>query len=180
MKKIIVFLTAIVAISISAVLIGNYFFVAKPLNEVIAADPRNQGIEVRTRYGDYYKPSVLVFDLKNVSATNSSADVFRIFLRYAEVMKEKDFDRVLLSFRGDPKFQLTGDYFKKLGVEFEVQNPVYTMRTFTENVYKIDGSKAFGTWTGGLLGVLNKQMEDFNAFHQQWYRDDVVAELKGK
>ena len=181
MKKIIVFIIVMVAISISAVLVwGNYFILTKPLHEVIAADSRNEGVEVRARYGDYYKSSILVFDLKNVSATNSSADVFRVFLKYAEKMKEKDFDSVLLSFKGNPKFQLKGDYFKKLGVEFEAQNPVYTIRTFPENVYTVDGSKAFGTWTGGLLGVLGKQMDDFNAFHQQWYRDEVVTELQEK
>ena len=180
MKKIIVSITTIVTISILSVLIGNYLFVEKPLHEVIAADPRNKGIEVRTRYGDYYKPSVLVFDLKNVSEENSSADVFRVFLKYAEIMKERNFDNVILSFRGNPKFQLKGDYFKKLGVEFEVQNPIYTIRTFSENVYKIDGSNAFSTWIGGMLGVLKNQMEDFNTFHQQWYRDEVVAEPQGK
>jgi len=41
------------------------------------------------------------------------------------------------------------------------------------DVYTPDGKKAFGTWTGGLLGVLSKQMEDFGEFHEKWYVEDM-------
>ena len=61
-----------------------------------------------------------------------------------------------------------------LGQEYEKQNPVYTMRTFPENVYGVDGTQAFGSWTGGLLGVLGKQMGDFSELHKQWYIADLT------
>ena len=83
---------------------------------------------------------------------------------------------VKLSHAGNEKFRITGEYFKKLGLEFGEQNPVYTIRTMPQNLYKPDGTAAFGTWTGGVLGVLNNQMEDFNEFHRQWY----VSDLAGK
>jgi len=56
-----------------------------------------------------------------------------------------------------------------------MQNPVYTMRTFPQNVYALDGSPAFETWSGGLLGVLGKQLEDFSEFHKQWYLNEISA-----
>ena len=40
------------------------------------------------------------------------------------------------------------------------------MRTFPENLYRPDGQKAFGTWIGGLLGLLAKQIKDFTEFHK--------------
>jgi hypothetical protein len=43
------------------------------------------------------------------------------------------------------------------------------MRTFPKHVYKPDGKNAFGSWTGGLLGALGKEMDDFSEFHKQWY-----------
>lgn len=61
-----------------------------------------------------------------------------------------------------------------MGVEYGTQNPVYTMRTFPENLYRPDGTAAFGTWTGGLFGVLGKQMEDFIEFHKQWYVNELA------
>ena len=48
------------------------------------------------------------------------------------------------------------------------------MRTFPENVYALDGAKAFPSWTGGLIGVTGKQMEDFAEFHKQWYIYDLT------
>ena len=67
------------------------------------------------------------------------------------------------------KFVLEGDYFQTLGKEYGTQNPVYTMRTFPEKLYSPDGQRAFGRWSGGLLGIVGKQMEDFTEFHKQWY-----------
>ena len=49
-----------------------------------------------------------------------------------------------------------------------VQNPVYLIRTLPEKLYKPTGEGAFGQWTGGLLGVLGKQMDDANTAAKQW------------
>jgi len=53
------------------------------------------------------------------------------------------------------------------------------MRTFPENLLKPDGSRAYQTWTGGLLGVVGKQVEDFNDFHRQWWLGDLTAAAAG-
>jgi len=151
----------------------NYFTVAKPLSEVLESEARNSGINMLAHYGHYIQPTVLAIDIRHVSGEKSAADVFRVFLQYASKLKEKSFDTVLLQSNGKTKFVLEGDYFKELGDEYGAQNPVYTMRTFTEHVYTPEGKKAFGTWTGGLLGVLNKQMEDFGEFHKKWYVEDM-------
>lgn len=151
----------------------NYFTVAKPLSDVLESEARNSGINMRAHYGRYIQPKVLAIDMHHVSGDKSAADVFRVFLQYSSRLKGKSFDNVLLQSKGKTKFVLEGDYFKELGEEYGAQNPVYTMRTFTEHVYTPEGKKAFGTWTGGLLGVLNKQMEDFGEFHKKWYVEDM-------
>lgn len=68
---------------------------------------------------------------------------------------------------------LKGDYFQTIGLEYGVQNPVYTLRTLPENVYTLEGKQAFGSWTGGWLGVVGKQMEDLNEFHRLWFMSDL-------
>lgn len=118
---------------------------------------------------------MLVIDLRKVSGTNSPADVTRVLLQIAQSQKSKTFNQVTLAHQGNPKFILKGDYFQTLGIEFGEQNPVYTMRTLPENIYRLDGTAAFGTWTGGLIGVLGKQMEDFSDFHKQWYIADLAS-----
>ena len=60
-------------------------------------------------------------------------------------------------------------------MEYGIQNPVYTLRSLPQNVYNLDGTQAFSTWTGGLIGVVGKQMEDLSEFHKQWYINDLAT-----
>ena len=144
------------------------------MNEVIESDSRNKGIEVSVYYGD--NQLILVYDLKAISSENSMADVFRVFLQFAEKVKSYKFDKVELAFREKVKFIINGDYFQNLGKEYSYQNPIYTMRTFPENLMNPDGSRAYPKWTGRWLGVSKKQIEDFNDFHKKWYLEDLLKE----
>lgn len=150
----------------------NYFTLTKPLDSVLKSDYRNNGIEVSAHYENYVNPNVLVFDIKNIDLKNSAADVFRVFLQYSSELKTKSFDKIILSSKGQPKFYILGSHFTEIGREYGTQNPVYIVRTFPENVYKMNGSKAFDSWTGGVLGVSTKQLEDFNDFSKKWFIDD--------
>lgn len=160
----------VVLLSITAL---NYFAVKAPVDQVIDADVRNHGVRVWVHYRHFVDISGLVFDLRSISSENSMADVFRTFLQAAKGLRGSEFRAVVLSFRGTPKFLLEGSYFKKLGEEYDSQNPVYTMRTFASNLYRVDGSKAYPEWTGGWLGVLQKEMEQFNEFHKEWYLSEL-------
>lgn len=170
-------ITKIIPICVLALIISiyafNYLSLQKKMNEVISQDYRNKGISVAVHYKNYFNLHKLVYNLDGLEGSNSKIDVFRVFLQFAEKMSSKRFNYVILSTKGDIKFYLNGDYFNKLGVEYSTQNPAYTMRTFPENLYKPTGEKAFPTWSGGILGVFPKQMEDFNSFHDQWYWADL-------
>ena len=173
MKKSLWFLGFVAAAGLAVAGI-NYVQCQLPLHQVAAADPRNEGISARAHLKYGVVPSTLVFDLRELAPENSMADVFRVFLQYAQAMQVSKFERVELAYRGETRFLLKGEYFAQLGAELGQQNPVYTMRTFTEHVYAPDGKAAFGNWTGGWLGVLGKQLEDFNEFHRRWYLNDLA------
>lgn len=158
-----------VLVIIGVVALWNYTTVYRPVSQVLSSDPRNAGIEVRMHYQWFLNPGVLVYDLREVPGSKSPADVTRTLLQSAHHLKERSFDSIILSFQGEPRFMLTGDYFQTLGSQFGIQNPVYTLRTLPENIYTMEGGKAFSTWTGGLLGVTNRQMEDLNEFHRRWF-----------
>lgn len=168
------YLAAALVTGVLCIALANYFLVHRAVQQALESDGRNQGISVNAHYQYFIVPSVLVIDLRKVSDTNSPSDVTRVLLQIAQVQKEKTFDQVTLAHRGKSKFMLKGEYFKNLGIEFGQQNPVYTIRTLPENIYNLDGTAVFGTWTGGWLGVLGKQMEDFNNFHKQWYIEDLT------
>lgn len=173
-KKILGAIGVLVAV-LATVFGANYLILQSPMSKVLNADPRNKEVNVSVHFGKYINPSEIIFDLRDVSGSNSPADITRILLQYAQEIKEKKLERVILAFRGTHKFQLKGLFFQTLGEEYETQNPVYTIRTFPENVYELDGTPAFGTWTGGLLGVVGKQIDEFNDFHKQWYLSDMAG-----
>jgi hypothetical protein len=47
-----------------------------------------------------------------------------------------------------------------------------------EHVYALDGTPAFGTWTGGWLGVMGKQLDDSNEFHKQWWVNEALGDFQ--
>lgn len=174
MKKSILALSFLTILFVASVFGFNYFTLSKPISEVIESDFRNKDIQVSVHYENYVNSNVLVFDVSNIRMTHSAADIFRVFWSYSNKLKDKSFDKVILSSKGKAKFYILGKHFKNLGNEYGIQNPIYTIRTFPENVYKLDGIKAFGEWTGGLLGVTQKQLEDFNEMSRKWFLDDAL------
>jgi hypothetical protein len=174
-KRSITLTVLLLCLTVTAVWGWNYSALRGPLAKVLGDDSRNDGIEARAHFGSYIQPSILFFDLTSVETGKAPADVFRVLLQLAAAVKERKFERVVLAHRGVPKFYLEGAYFHQLGEEYSVQNPVFTMRTFPEHLLRPDGSRAFEQWSGGWLGVLNKQLVDFGEFHKQWYVNDMAA-----
>lgn len=157
----------------------NYLHLQRVVAQVEDGDSRNNGVEVFAHYKYFVNPNVLVYDLRDVAGTSSPVDVTRVLLQFAERQKDRQFANVELTFKGDDKFVMEGDYFRKLGQEYSTQNPAYTLRTLPQHLFRPDGSRAFGEWSGGFLGVLTRQMEDFSSWHRAWYIDDLAASVKG-
>lgn len=154
----------------------NYFSLQRHMNAVLSNDSRNKGVKVLVHYKWLINPTEIKYDLRDISGENSALDVNRVMLQFSEKIKNKEFKKVYLSYKGKDKFFLKGDYFQNIGKEYEYQNPIYTLRTMPENVYLLNGEHAYGTWEGGWLGVMNKQMEDLNTFAKDWYLGDMLKE----
>lgn len=173
MRKTIVILLLVVSSAAAA----NLFWVTLPSFERLSADPRNAKVTIvpYLRWG--VDPSTLVVDLWTIDGEASMADVDRCLLDIAAALKDRSFTSVELAHRTSVRFRMTGSYFKTLGTERDWQNPVYTMRTMPENMRTPEGMPAFGQWTGGMLGVLNKQMEDHQTLHRRWWLDDMIGRI---
>ena len=161
-----------------AVVSWNYVSVGYPVASHLAEDPRNNKVSLWTYHQYGLIPSVLVVDLRRVEDQAAAADVLRVLFQSAEGLKDAKFERVVLAYKGSAKLMMEGAYFRQIGQEFEFQNPIYLMRTLPENIYKLDGSPAYGTWTGGLLGVVGKQMEDLGEFSKDWYLRDLALDAR--
>lgn len=174
MKKIILILVIII---VGVIGYGVYinFDIQNNINQIIKEDSRNQGIEVKVSYNSIFDKKKIIYDIKSISGDKSVMDVFRVFLQFSNKVKNKEFENITLSCKGQKKFKIEGDYFKTLGMEYEEQNPMYTIRTFPENVFNLDNTAAYSQWTGGILGVLEKQMEDFSDFNNKWYVEQLSS-----
>lgn len=172
MKKLINVLVIIVLL-VGALWLGNYLLIAKPVQNKITADPRNQGIALSGHYRYYVLPTSLVLNLTEVEGSHTRLDVLRTVLQASEVLKDKSFNEVILAFKGTGKFKIGGDYFKELGQTYDTQNPLYTVRTFAEHVTDMKGVKPYGQLQGGVFGVLAGGMEQFSDFSKKWYGHDL-------
>lgn len=177
MKKLFWTIGTFVIIAIG-IYIFNFATIIQPTMNKINEDNRNDGISLDVHYKFYVIPNTLEFNLKNVPSDKAAADIFRVFLQTSSTLKDKNFDKVELKYKGTLKFILNGDYYKQLGSEFEEQNPIYTMRTLPENLYNPNGEPSYSKWEGGMFGVLGKQMEDFNDFNRKWYMDEMINEIQ--
>tara|TARA_B100000927_G_scaffold47009_1_gene34213 strand:+ start:290 stop:796 length:507 start_codon:yes stop_codon:yes gene_type:complete len=155
------------------ILLLNYVSLSMPANLALNEDTRNAGVHTWIHYEYFINPSTLVIDLRNVDADKSSVDVFRVLFQIAEEFEGRDFSKVYLSSKGKKKFYIQGAYFEELGSSYSYQNPMYLLRTFPENTFSINGTKAFSTWTGGAFGVFGNQMDDLNELALDWFIEDL-------
>jgi hypothetical protein len=120
-------------------------------------------------------PNVVVLDVWKVSGTSSMADVDRNTFKAAEALKGRRFEKIELAYRGRGRLLIDGAAFQRLGEDWQSRSLSDLIGTLPQNASKMDGSPAFGTWTGGWLGVLLNQMKDHNRLHWAWY----LAEVSG-
>lgn len=148
----------------------NHLLVRSPVADALKADSRNEGYRLSARFHLFLDPKTLVLDLKEVESA-APIDLLRGLFQAAGALHQADrsFDRVILARSGDDVFHLDGGDFRELGSEFENgQNPVYLMRTLPEKLKTPSGSPAYSTWTGGILGVAGRQMEDVSDAANRW------------
>ena len=159
---------------IGGIYLFNYFTLTHPAITKVNSDNRNSGVNFELHYKYFVMTNTLIYNLQSVPLDKAPIDIFRTFLQTSTTLTDKKFETIELDYKGIPKFILKGDYFTDLGKEYDTQNPVYTTRTFPSHLYNLTGEAAYGEWNGGCLGVLGKQIEDFNDFNKKWYLNNIT------
>jgi hypothetical protein len=137
---------------------------------VLASDPRNAGLEMSAYWESLFSSDAIIVSIDGLSNPKAPADILRVLYQFASRISDEDrFKVVKLAKGGKVRFLLDGDYFRQVGREYSAgQNPVYLMRTLPQNVHELNGQAAFSTWSGGMIGVVGRQMDDLNAFINRW------------
>ncbi|MBB4636498.1 hypothetical protein [Longimicrobium terrae] len=148
----------------------DYLTIGRPAAEALNTDPRNAGFKFSVHREYRVVPGVLVIDLQKATDV-APVDLMRgLFITAATLQKRgAAFDNVVLSRHGTEVFTLSGPEFTSIGKAYEAgENPVYLIRTLPEKLRTPDGEPAFGSWTGGLLGVVGQQMGDVSTAMNRW------------
>jgi hypothetical protein len=154
----------------------NYGLFQLPLDKVLERDDRNRDMTVRAHWRWYVDPTVLVYDLQGASSDTKGVDVLRAFLQFAYRQKGRTFGRVVLAWRGAPRFFITGADFAELGRQYPYRSPVDTMMVVPPMVRRLDGSRAFPARAGEpWLVQQQRQLVDFATFVNAW-----VAPVPGR
>lgn len=165
----------LVPTAIVLVVLGfNWISLYQPARSALSEDIRNQSAEVAVYHRWGISPKEIVFDLRRVSGTVSRADVTRMLFQVAEAFENREYDWVILAYKGEARLKIRGSHFQEIGHEVSFQNPIYLMRKLPQNVYELDGSPAFSSYTGGWLGVLGAEMDDLNELHDRWWLDEAL------
>jgi hypothetical protein len=141
----------------------------KHLMDISHQDSRNKEITIIAHYQYFVNPNSIVFDVWDVGNA-SHADILRNLFQLAGKLKDKKYEKIILSYRGSNRFILDGEHFNKIGREHNLQNPIYVIRTLPEHITNLKGEPAFEKWTGGIFAVLGKQMENVNEMAKLWFK----------
>lgn len=157
------------------ILAANWFSVASLARSAWAEDARNASVRIWAYHPYFVRPNGLVLDVHEVGAGGARIDVTRMIFQAAAAFRDRSFADITLAFRGSARFILPGDEFQAIGRLYAAgENPVFLIRTLPERLRNPDGTRAFSEWTGGVIGVMNRQMEDHNTMHDRWYLNELL------
>lgn len=152
---------------ILATIIGytaNFLFLQQPMNEILQNNTAFKGMSVSAHYEYWIVPGVIVYDLKGLGDSSTPLQVHTAFLEYAKAMKDHEFERVVLRWRGRERFSLDGPTFQKAGLEYAKRNFGFVLFDLPRLFQPLSPGEPPDTADADAL------MD----FHRRWYGEDQV------
>jgi hypothetical protein len=120
-------------------------------------------------YDGIFGTNVVVFDFENGRSPNARRiDAVHLFLQFAGKLDLTSVRRLVLARRGQYVFYVDASDLRRLATSYDAGGRVWAFNHLPESVRTMSGSRAYSEWTGGWLGVLQKQTEDLNDFIKTW------------
>jgi hypothetical protein len=120
-------------------------------------------------YDDVFSNDVVVFDLKDGGSYEARRiDPVHLFLQFGTRADLSSVRRVVLARNGRKVFYIDVSDLRPLTESYEGGGRVWAFNNLPGSVATMSGERAYAEWTGGWLGVLQKQTEDLNHFIEQW------------
>ncbi len=143
--------------------LANFLFLQQPMNEILQSNPAFQGMSVSAHYEYWIVPGVVVYDLKRLGES-TPLQVHTAFLEYARRMKDREFERVDLRFRGQDRFMLEGPEFRRAGLEYANRNFAWVL---------FDLPRRFHATGRAAVTPDSSDADALLEFHRRWYADEL-------
>lgn len=180
LKGVAAVVVVILAISVS---FSIYEFVTlkEPLKEVYEENEELREILVDVSYGGSFNTNILVFNLKKINKPAELAP-FLFFVKFAEKMhnRNRDFDKVLIQYKGKTRFMIDGLKFSGLGVNAQIKTLGQLALELPPELRKPNGMPAFERAYGDSQWVVQKNLKNFEEFMFEWYVNDWISRAKKK
>jgi len=126
-------------------------------------------VNARVSYSGLIGTEVVIFDLRDGgSAGARRIDPVHLLMQFSGKLDLYAVDRILLARNGTKRFYIAGSDMRRLAQSYAGGGRIWAFNNLPARVRRMDGTQAFDEWTGGWLGVLQKQAEDLNRFITDW------------
>ncbi|MHB8969716.1 MAG: cell envelope integrity protein TolA [Pirellulaceae bacterium] len=133
-------------------------------------------VSVRVMYSGISGTETVVFDFRDGGSPSARRiDPVHLLMQFANELDLYSVRRVVLARNGQHRFYISSVDLRPLADSYAGGGVLWAFNNLPANVRRMDGTRAFGEWTGGLLGVLKEQAEDVNQFIDEWIGDSSVG-----
>jgi hypothetical protein len=110
----------------------------------------------------------IVFDVRSCKGNCRLIDPLHLLLQFGYKVRDDRFGHLAISAGGQEVYRLAKSDVDELAREYELGGRIWAFNQWPERLRKPTGERAFGTWSGGLLGVIKGQIEDMTEAIKTW------------
>ncbi len=145
-----------------------------------ALDPRNLDLANKLSSCDSYElvkgdirvgyttGGNIVFDVRSLKDDSRLIDPLHLLMQFGYTIKDTSIDHLSIAAGGEEVYRLEKSDLDELARQYELEARIWAFDHWPERLRKPDGERAFESWSGGVLGVMQGQMEDLKEALKTW------------
>lgn len=143
-------------------------------------DFRNHGLESKLATCDMYGyvggdvrvgytwGGDVIFDVRRARDDARLIDPLHLFFQFGAKIEPMDASRIWMAAAGRAIFSVEKSQYSALSREYISGGQIVAFRLWPQSLKRPSGDQAFQAWSGGILDVLNRQLEDLNKALREW------------
>lgn len=137
------------------------------LANTLATCPSREVVGGDVRVG-YTLGGNIVFDVRSCEGDSRLIDPLHLLLQFGYILRDTEIDHLAIASGGEEVYRLPKPDLDELARQYELGARIWAFNHWPERLREPTGERAFGTWTGGFIGVLAGQAKDLNEALRTW------------